>query len=112
MCLCLSRGADLSALVREAAVTALRECVQLQPLGSRRRDDADSDQSEGRNGADSDQSERRNGADSDQSEAVTVSHDSANVEVGMKHFLVALVKIKPSVSEKVSLIGITGLASC
>ena len=67
----ITRGADLSALVREAAVLALQEYMQLQPLQK---------------------------TASDQSNYSSVAEKCV---VSMRNFKAALQKVKPSVSEKV-----------
>lgn len=74
----LFRGADLTAVVREAAIAALRDHMQLQPLGM------------------------SSGAGLGESPLpVPELGDMEGCVVQMKHFLTAVVKIKPSVSEKV-----------
>ena len=73
-----SSGADLTALVREAAVLALREHMQLtmSPFQSNQSD-------------------------------CSISADSCVVST--RHFTTALKKIKPSVSQKVSITEVLGL---
>ena len=72
-----SSGADLTALVREAAILALREHMQLtmSPLQSNQSD-------------------------------CSITADSC--VVSMQHFTTALKKIKPSVSQKVSITEVLG----
>ena len=75
-------GADLAALVREASVNSLRECMM-----------------------------RNQGTPSvivDMIEPDGMQHDTA-VGVAMRHFDAAFRKIKPSVSEKVCFIHLTYL---
>jgi len=67
---CVTRGADLSSLVREAAVRALKEHMSLMPLKT------------------------------SLGSGVAMENLPAMV-VTVHHFLQALIKIKPSVSEKV-----------
>ena len=73
----LYSGADLAALVREASVNSLRECMR------------------GHQGTSS--------MILDRSESIGMQQDTV-VGVAMRHFDAAFGKIKPSVSEKVRLV--------
>lgn len=77
-------GADLSALVREAAVSALREVFVNVELG-----DSDYDQ---------DEIPANPAATAMEEERVEERRAPSKAEVGMSHFLIALGKVAPSVS--------------
>ena len=96
LCILLShhRGADLKALVREAAVTALKDYMQLQPSHWVTPTTAIIDQSD------------RTMSSLPLATGVTAAAERSKVDVsncvvGMSHFQVALEKVAPSVSEKV-----------
>lgn len=94
VCVCVCSGADLSALVREAAIAALRECMRLRPLGAKvvATTTAESGPQEpGPEGAAGVVARGSGGNFGEGSVAV----------VRMKHFLTAAAKIRPSVSEEV-----------